>query len=253
MISQFRLIAPLVLIGASCLGQVTATVGPSPAPIGCAIAITVANDTASPITYNDPCTFQVRDSLGVVIFTPLCIQVITTVNPGGLLLSFWPQVDNLGTQVVPGTYFVDVFFPGGSTSTTPVVVDSSTVGAIAEIGPTRIGSTRNLYLCSLNDQGLPYFMAASGPPVSGGIPTCGGLVPLEFDALLQLSINPNPFFLNFTGNMSSSSMTMDPQIAVPNAPALIGMSFTLAFVVLDFTAPNCVVRTISSPLSVTVN
>jgi hypothetical protein len=239
-----------ILIAVSSLGQVATTVGPSPAPIGCPIAISVANDTNAAIFLPNPCPFQVRNAAGAVIYSPFCIQIIVNVNPGAVFTAYWNQVDNNGSQVPAGTYFVDVTMPGGM-STTSITIDATEDAGLAPLGPNRIGTTRNLYFCAPQDGGAPYGAAASGFPVSGGIPTCGGVVPLEFDALLQLSLGPNPFFLNFIGGLSNTGSTTAPAIAVPFIPGIVGASFVVAFITIDTIAP-CNVRSISAPLIVLI-
>src|SRR5262245_29892126 len=187
-----------LLIATCSLGQVGVTVGPSPAPVGAPIAISVANDTNSAIMLPNPCPFQVRNGVGTVIFAPFCIQIIVNVLPGNVFTTYWNQQDNNGVQVAPGNYTVDVTFPGGISSVSLTINASVEAGAIP-LGPVRINRTRHLYLTSPQDPAFPYLVGASGPPVSGGIPTFGGVVPLENDLLLQLSLSPNPFFGSFSG------------------------------------------------------
>jgi hypothetical protein len=239
-----------VLVGSMAVGQVTATVGPSPAPPGGLVGVTIVNDTAATVTLADPCSFQVRDSSGMVIFHPPCIQVPANLFPGAVLANSWPQQDDNAQQVAAGTYTVDVFLPAGTVSTA-VTIAPNVQAAMTTIGPTRIGKTRQLFLTSPQDGGFPYVVGASGPPVSGGIPTCHGLVPLEVDAILMLSLGPNPFFSNFTGTLDFFGNSPAPLVTVPNDPTLIGVSFNLAFVTL---APNaaCPVRSISAPFVNTI-
>jgi hypothetical protein len=242
----------LMLVSAAVLcGQVSVTVGPSPAPVGAPIAITVANDTNAGIFLANPCPYHVRNSTGATIYSPICIQIIVNIAPGEVFTTLWPQVDDSGTQVPPGTYFVDVNFPGG-TSSTSVVIDAATQAGAAQLGPTRTGTSRHLYLVSTPaDAGHAYLVGASNFPTQGGIVTCGGTVPLQNDALLQLSQTPNPYFGAFSGNLGNTASTTDPVINVPNIPGLNGATFVVAFVVLD---PNaaCIVRRISAPLLIVV-
>jgi len=253
MIPKFRSLIAVLVFTAAAASQIGVTVGPSPAPIGSQIAISVANDTNGAIFLSNPCPYQVRNSVGQVIYSPFCIQIIVNVNAGAVFTTYWPQIDNSNTQVAPGTYFVDVFYPGG-TSSNSIVIDNVTQAGAAQLGPTRPGTNRHLYLTSKPanaDGGYAYLMAASGLPLSGGIPTCGGVVPLENDAILQLSLMPNPFLLGFSGSLSNTATSTAPSINVPNAPGLTGVVFTVAFVVLDPSAP-CIVRRISAPLLIMV-
>lgn len=253
MIPKFRTLVAVLVVTAAAASQVGVTVGPSPAPLGSQIAISVANDTNSAIFLSNPCPYQVKNAAGAVIYSPFCIQIIVNVNAGAVFTTYWPQIDNSNIQVAPGTYFVDVFFPGG-TSTTSIVIDNVTQAGAAQLGPTRPGTNRHLYLTSKptnGDGGYMYLMAASGLPVSGGIPTCGGVVPLENDAILQLSLMPNPYLLGFSGSLGNTATSTTPSINVPNVPGLSGAVFTVAWVVLDPSAP-CIVRRISAPLLILV-
>lgn len=238
-------LASLLLPCASGFGQVAVTMGPSPAPVGCAVAVSVANDTPSAIVLPNPCLFRVRNENGGVVFTSVCDQTaMVPVYPGTAFTVMWQQVDDSGNQVPAGTYLVDVFFAGG-TSTSSIMIDAATHAGIGQLGPTRIGTTRSLWLGAPGGTGLPYLMAASGPVTSGGIKTCGGVVPLEVDSLFEWSLEPSPFFSNFSGILQDKPTSTSPSITVPNDPALKGVKFVLAFVVLDPNAP-CVVRTISA-------
>jgi hypothetical protein len=252
---SMKFTAPLVLIlltgGAA--AQISVTVGPSPAPVGSQIAISVANDTNQAIFLPNPCPFVVKDSNGTPIYTPFCIQIIVNVNAGGVFTTYWSQIDDGNNQVAPGTYFVDVNFPGG-TSTTSIVIDPQTAAAAAQLGPTRVGTNRHLYLTSApanGDGAFAYLMAASGIPTMGGIPTCGGIVPLQDDVILQLSLTTNPYLLGFSGFLGNTATSTTPSISVPNVPGINGTTFVVAFVVLDPNAP-CIVRRISAPLLIFV-
>jgi hypothetical protein len=251
MVPILRTLGLLLVPVALAAGQVSVTVGPSPAPVGAPIAITVANDTNAGIFLPSPCPYHVRNSVGTTIFTPICIQIIVNIPAGQVFTAMWPQVDDGGQQVPPGTYFVDVNFPGG-TSTTSIVIDAATQAGAAQLGPTRTGTSRHLYLVSSPaDAGHAFIMGASMFPSQGGIATCGGTVPLQADAVLQLSLGPNPYFVGFSGVLGNTASTTDPVINVPNIPGLTGVTFVTAFVVLDPNAP-CIIRRISAPLLIAV-
>jgi hypothetical protein len=243
-------LALLAVLGTWLPGQVSVTVGPSPAPVGSAIAISVANDTAKPIFLPTPCPFSIRDEHGRVLFTPSCIPAGVPVPPGSVFTVMWDQVDDSGQKVPAGTYLVDVFFPGG-TSTSSLVIDSKTRAGIAQIGPVRVGTTRSLYLAAPGSAGMPYVVGASGASTASGIQSCGGVVPLAADSLLELSLGPNPYFTNFAGLMEGMPTSTSPAVTVPNEPSLAGVKFLLAFVVID-PAAECAVRTISAPLLVVI-
>ena len=224
-------------------GQVSVRVAPSPAPVGCQVVITIANDTSMPIILSNPCPYQIRNPAGIVIFNPTCLQVTWTVNPGAVHPMTWNQVDNGSAQVPPGTYTVEVFLPGGM-STVTVQIDATVLAGIGERGAIRIGTTRNLQLCSPLDPSKTYLIGASLG--LGAIPTCNGVVPLQADFLLALSLGPNPYFGNFTGTLFANGSTVVPAVTMPLDPTLIGAGFIVAFVVLDPTSP-CIVARISAP------
>src|SRR5262245_17867537 len=126
---KLTLISALV-VASALPGQVAATVGPSPAPLTSPIAISVANDTNASMFLSSPCPFHVRNSSGVVIYSPICIAIIININPGAVFTTYWNQHDDSNVQVPAGTYFVDVFLPGGMSTT------SVTISATVEAGAT---------------------------------------------------------------------------------------------------------------------
>jgi hypothetical protein len=246
--STRKLSVSIFLLCACAFAQVTSTVGPSPAPVGGFIAVSIANDTATNVSLPSPCAFLVRDAVGTVYFDPAQCPPINVVVPAGTV---W----TLGwiAGVPPGNYLVDVFIPGQPITTTPLVIDASVEAAIAQRGPMKIGTTRSFLLDSPADPAFQYLMAASGPVVSGGIPTCAGVVQLEDDPLLQLSLGPNPFFSSFTGFLNPTGQGWSPTVNIPNEPSLVGVQVTFAFIVLDTNLmPGCTIRSISAPIQLTI-
>ena len=205
--------------------------------------ITIANDTLVPVILSSPCPYQIRNPAGTVIFNPTCLQVTWTVNPGAVHSMTWNQVDNGSSPVPPGIYSVEVSLPGGM-STVSVQIDATVLAGIGERGAVRIGTTRTLQLCSPLDPSKTYVIGASLG--LGAIPTCNGVIPLQEDWLLALSLGPNPYFGNFTGTLFANGSTLVPAVTMPLDPTLIGASFILAFVVLDPTLP-CTISRISAP------
>lgn len=240
---RFPSILVSLFAAAALQGQVSVTVAPSPAPVGCQIVITIANDTSAPVILSSPCPYQIRNQAGAVVFTPVCIQVPWTVSPAAVHTMTWNQVDNGASQVPPGTYLVDVSLPGGM-STVSVQVDATVLAGIGQRGAARIGATRTLQLCSPLDPSKTYIIGASTG--LGFIPTCNGAIPLQFDWLLSLSLGPNPYFGNFTGILFANGSTLVPAVTIPFDPTLVGASFVVAFVVIDPSAP-CTIARISAP------
>ncbi len=243
---RFAAFSALILVSVAG-AQVSSSVGPPVAPIGCPVSISVSNDTNSTY-FTSYCPFVIRDSGGTTIFTPFCIAIVNPIAAGSTFTTYWAQNNDSGLQVPPGTYFVDVFI-SGATQSTPVVIGGADA-AVSILGVPRIGTQRNLRLCSPGDGGFTFGMAAALSSV--GISTCAGIVPLDTDPLFFLSLDPsNPFFIGFTGALDNTGISETPSLNVPNVPAIVGQSFVLAFVTVDFSQP-CPVRTISAPTSITI-
>jgi hypothetical protein len=235
----------LVLV-CSCAGaQVTGHVGPPVAPIGCPFTISLSNDTNG--IYWVGCTFfGVRDAAGVPVLEVGCSANVNPMPPGATVTTYWPQTNTSGAQVPPGTYLVDFWV--GSVIQTQSVTIGGVDAAISILGAPHVGTTRNIRVCSPQDGGKAFAMAAA--LTTPGIATCAGIVPLAMDWLFFLSLDPsNPYFLNFTGTLANDGSSEVSALALPNIPALVGQSFVLAFVVLDF-SQACPVLRISAPLTV---
>ncbi len=238
------------LLAAAATAQVSATVAPQQAPVGNPIAVTIANDTAATI-FTGVCPFTVRTQGGTPVYTPFCIAIVVPVNPGTVFTTYWNQVNDANQQVPAGIYLVDVLVPGGGLTTVSVTITNGVGATIAPLGPIRIGTTRQLDFESPADANRPYVAAASFPPLAGGIVTCGGLIPLQLDAVFTLSTSPNPIFLNFSGNLNGVGATQSPTVVTPNLPQIVGTALIIDYVVLDLSAP-CVVRRIAQALPVLI-
>jgi len=236
----------LVLASVS-FGQLHAVVGPLVLPIGCPFVIGVSNDT--PVQqWVSACPYQIKDATGTVVSPGGCPGIVFPLNPGETLTFSWPQIDGFGNPLPPGAYTVE-----GNLLGTPFshqVVIGGADAAVSLLGVPKIGTTRGLQLCAPMDGGAIYVAGAALSAT--GIPTCGGTVPLAMDPLLTISIDPtNPVFLNFAGTLDSAGMSMVPQLALPNLPAIVGAQFVLSFIVADPLGP-CVVQRIAAPLVVTI-
>jgi len=239
----------LAALASTAPAQITSTVGPPVAPLGCPIAIALSNDTQA-ILWTGVCPYRVLDLQGTVVHTPTCIALARQIPVGGTFFTTWNQIDNTGNQVPQGTYVVEVQLPGGITARHTINIDSRVRAGVANLGPVRPGTLRQVYACSPQTPGALYYMGASLSSTSG-IPTCGGLFPLDPDLLLSFSLQPNPVFVNFAGTLSSSGDTTAPAIAMPAIPALTGLPLSLAFFTFDGSAP-CPFTAISAPTSIVV-
>src|SRR4030095_4360953 len=81
-------------------------------PIGCPIAISISNDSSSPV-FSVPCPYQILNGHGVVIDAPLCPAPAIPPNPGATFTAYWTQVDANGHPVPPGSYTVVALLPPG--------------------------------------------------------------------------------------------------------------------------------------------
>lgn len=210
-------------------------------PVGCPIPHTIANDTDS-VTFYTPCPPTVFDANGVPISFFACPQIAVELAPGATVTTYWPQTDANGQQVPEGLYFVE-----GVAYQITSTVDT----ALFPLGSPRVGETRAFSLCAPAHPNGLYLMAASGSSNLGVPLPCGVLFPLDFDNLvLQSLTNPNTF-QSFVGQLDAQGRTADPRIAVAHDPALAGVSFVVAFAVLDPLAA-CPAVAVSDPEFLTV-
>jgi hypothetical protein len=251
MASRFALsLALLPFLAAPALSQVSSIVGPQVAPLGgCPIAISISNDTTSTV-WTGICPYTVKDGVGNVVYTPICIAIALQIVPGGTFTANWPQIDNNGSQVLAGLYQIEVSVPGVGIQKHPVVIGGTDAG-VAPLGVPKIGTTRKYRLCAPLDGGFNYLLLGSGSTTSG-IPTCGGLFPLDPDAIMNIAVSDPTIFINLFGTLASDGSSSDPALAIPLQPHLIGVNIFWAFLVIDFNAP-CPFPRISSVLQTTIS
>lgn len=82
--------------------------------------------------------------------------------------------------------------------------------------------------------GYPYVAGAS-LGTSPGIPTPSGTIPLNFDPLLQYSLAPNPFFLNFQGTIAGNPGTGTGLVNIP--AGVSNFVFYVGFIVIPPSGP----------------
>jgi len=70
------------------------------------IVIRLANNCGFDIVLSNSAPWFVIDSNGRVVFSPIALQVITTLKPGEAREWVWDQRDNEGKQVPAGTYII---------------------------------------------------------------------------------------------------------------------------------------------------
>jgi hypothetical protein len=113
-------------------------------------------------------------------------------------------------------------------------------GEVFTPGPTPVGAPFPVFFASPPDAGRSYLMAASFA-TRPGIPVGSRTIPLRADALFGLSRTLPSMFTNFTGVLDPRGQAV-ATIRTPNAPALKGVSFYVAGVVLDPASPFGIVR-----------
>jgi len=235
-------------LAAAAPAQVASTVGPPVAPLGCNVAIAFSNDTQA-VLWTGICPYVVKDTQGRIVFTPICPAIARQVPPGSTFHTFWEQTDNNGTQVPPGTYVVEVTLPGGTVNSHTINIDTRVTGGVVNLGAIRPGTARQIYACSPQQTNALFYLGASFS-ANRGIPTCGGLFPLDPDLLLGFSLALNPVFLDFRGTFVQGATT-DPTILLPAIPTLTGLPMSLAFFTFD-PSPPCPFTSTSAPTSIVV-
>lgn len=210
-------------------------------PVGCPIPHTISNDTDGVIFYT-PCPPSVFDSSGQPVLILACPQIAVELEAGGTVTFSWSQKDSNGQQVPEGIYFV-----GGVAYEITSTVDA----VLFPLGPQRVGNTRAFQLCAPDEPDGVYVMAASGSTTTGASLPCGAQFPLDLDPLLLQSITNASTFQSFIGQLDGTGATAAPRIAVPNDPSLAGVSFSVAFLVVD-PLDACPVAAVSAPRTVTI-
>jgi hypothetical protein len=232
-------------------GAFHATIGPSPAPVGGPIWITVSND--KPFAGSTgTCPWVVYDANDNLVFDPGCSSQSVLMGPYGWLTFTWDQRDAGGHQVPAGTYRVEITFDVGPKQSYPLVIGGTDAGLVFE-GAAAIGTVsspvifkpRNFFLSSPQDGGELYWLLASTSS-SSGIPTCGGVLPLDAGPLFNLSLLPNALFGGSLGTLGPSGTSSAPSFQIPNSASLLGLSIETAFAVLDLNAA-CPVKRVSAP------
>jgi len=228
--------------------QLTASVGPTEAPLGGRVAITMSNDSGVDYLVGQACPYNVRTLAGSLVYSIDCPTFVATPLPAGEVLTFyWEQLDDTFSPVPAGDYVVDVELPDGTNPSFTITIGGTPAG-ITMLGAPLLGASRALYLSSPGDPGELFGVAASGS-TAPGIPTCAGTIPLFPDGVFLASLQPSGVFQNFTGALDGLGTSTSPVVSIPTIPSLAGASLSFDFLVLDLAA-SCPIQTISSPLTV---
>lgn len=93
---------------------VDASVSPSVAAVGQPMSVTLANNSGAPIVLPTSCVFGAvfpgSSCSGSPVFTPICLQVLTSIPSGTSRTMSWNQTDNSGLQVPAGSYSFSISY-----------------------------------------------------------------------------------------------------------------------------------------------
>jgi hypothetical protein len=240
-------------LGSAAFAQVSTTLGPDPVPFAGTIGISMTNVGTTDTFIGDGCPYEVRRTSDGAVFYSLPCPLFAAIElePGETASFFWDLRDDFNQLVPPDTYTVRVFQPDGVVPSFVVTV-GGVDAALAFLGPAKLGETPGLLLTSPPNAGRVYLAMAS-LATTPGIPTCAGVVPMAPFGIFFDSINPaSPTFLSFLGVLDPFiGRSLDPHVAVPSSPSILGVQVWFDYVALDFTQP-CVVTAIAAPVSVVV-
>ena len=167
--------------------------------------------------------------------------------------SIFPTFNNTGSEIditwhlrrTPGTPPYSLMFQRES-----VAACGTTIALSA---PAIIGTSTTVDISSPCEPGAAY-VGAYSTGTSPGIPVPGaGTIPLNPDALFNLSLLPgNGIFFNTVGTLSTTGVASMP-IAVPNVSSLVGLTIYSAFLTIDPANPPSSIGNISVALPITIN
>ncbi|MCA9319861.1 MAG: hypothetical protein KDB53_03955 [Planctomycetes bacterium] len=250
------MVAFLILVSVAA-AQVAAVVGPSTAPIGCNVRITISNDTNS-VVGSGACPFTVSDATGAMVFAPqICTLNLIPIAPGGEATFLWNQATNAGVQVPAGSYTVNVQIPNGGGITSHPLTIGGTAG-MGQLGVQRLGTAHNLILCAPNRPNRLFLALASLSSSFGQpIPGCTLVLPLDPDFLFNLVISGSPEVLpylpNLVGVLNANGESTAPMVITPNNPLFAGLSIDMCFLTIDPSFPAaCPIDEISAVTTITV-
>lgn len=228
-------------------------------PMNGQLIITAKNVSAFPVTGSYPNDLNIYGIDGSLVYAGIYCDVRpVTIAPRETFSFPWDGVDLNGNLAPPGVYLVEMdvvttFGPAKySLGFFTFADDAGPPMALSLEGSADLGTTRRIFLQSPQDAGFGWaFAIAFGRNV--GTQTCGGIVPLDFDSLLQYCMRtcntlvcPLEGVLDFRG---SCGLGLGPILTVPNDPALAGIPVYAAFVVMDYEQP-CPVRRISAAVPI---
>ena len=130
------------------------------------------------------------------------------------------------------------------------IVPRAAPATLALASPPQIGTTATLVLSSLSHPNRSYLCGFALGTEPGIVLPDGRRVPLNFDELLEFSLQPNTVFLNFEGVLDGMGRA-GLGVAIPDDPALRGVTVYGACAVLNPQDPLGV-ATLTCPLPMTI-
>ncbi len=219
---------------------ITVDVSPAQPQIGDLITVTLKNPTNTTIQLPNSCVFGsvfMGDMCsGSPVFSPICLQVITPIGPGGSQSTTWDQKDDNGVQVPAGAYSFSIkfFTPTGTDGCCAAVKIVDPCPPPTHYGMPSIGSggcTPTIAAAGLPQIGNASFQIQLANALGG---TTTGLFASTLPANLPgpfgtLLIDPTPPFVQLffsvggaPGTPCVGSATLPAPI--PNLPILVGLS-----------------------------
>ena len=231
----------------------TTTIGPTLAPIGTPISITACNDTAG-FGHAFGCGWAVYDADWNLVYDPdletSCSLTSLLIGPWGWHNMRWDQTDQAGNQVQPGLYRIFNQPADAPATVTEITIDevptSLWLEGTAIVHPTNSGQRRNFTLSSPQDPGR-VFVQSIGDPQGPTLRTCAGPLPIGSQGMAFpdtdiSSLTTAPILCGATGVLDGRGFSDQPTLCPPDTTALIGRTFSTAFLVLDPTQSCGVVR-----------
>jgi hypothetical protein len=233
-----RTLTLLLALGPVALAQgVTGTVTPHPAYLGSIVTDRFCNNSGGPISLPSSAPWTIRDLAMNLVYAPIGLPVIQTLQNGVCRSYAWNQRDQNGQQVPPSTYlfevrWFDALMQPQTTQTCFVVTDTQI--ALCAANPFPVGCPIRMRLSSPPAPTLQYFAGcslASAPGIPVGF--CQE-IPLVIDPLFLLSLcGPPPVFNGFCGILDGSGLA-SAYLLPPATPALVGFSFWTAFATITW-------------------
>tara|TARA_R110002096_G_scaffold400674_1_gene597319 strand:- start:5061 stop:6935 length:1875 start_codon:yes stop_codon:yes gene_type:complete len=144
---------------------------------------------------------------------------------------------HFGLGSFPQADHVTITWPSGQRQHLTNVAANQVVDVVeptlTAAGPAPLGGSATATLSVPGDEGLPYLMVLSFS-ATNGIPLGNGdVLPIDFDALTQITLNPfNPIFVGSIGTLDGAGLAT-ATLNVPPVPLLAGLTVFVGAVTTD--------------------